>query len=90
MYSDKDLNAPSLVSDSPINLRDPRVLERNPGALPQMRFLFSNKQMLEMTLIVLICGPRVGSNITMAEKQKIMDCLELFSTRFFKCEHSFK
>jgi len=38
----------------------------------------------------LICGPRVGSNITVAEKSKIEDCLELFINKYFRCEHSFK
>lgn len=55
-----------------------------------MRFLLSNKKMLEMTFMVLISGPRVGSNITLAEKQKIEDCLEIFISKFFRLDHSFK
>jgi len=55
-----------------------------------MRFLLSNKQMLEMTFILLICGPHVSSNITLAEKQKIEDCLETLISKFFRCEYSFK
>ena len=87
VYTSEDLLAPSLLNDSPINLRDPEVLNRNPAALPHMRFLLNDKKMLEMAFIVLICGPRVGSNITVAEKSKIEDCLELFISHFFRCEH---
>ena len=79
-----------MLQDSPINLRDPSVLTRNPGALPHMRFLLNDKKMLEMTFMVLICGPRVGCNITAAEKTKIEDCLEVFIGKYFRCEHSFK
>lgn len=79
-----------MLQDSPINLRDPGVLTRNPGALPHMRFLLNDKKMLEMTFMVLICGPRVGCNITAAEKTKIEDCLEVFIGKYFRCEHSFK
>ena len=82
--------APSVVTDSPINLNDPEVLTRNPGALPHMRFLLCDKQMLEMTFILLICGPRVGNSITLAEKSKIEDCLELLIGDYFRCDHSFK
>lgn len=78
MYTKEDLEAPSLLKDSPINLRDPETMTRNPGALPHMRFLLNDKKMLEMAFMVLICGPRVGSNITVAEKSKIEDCLEIF------------
>jgi len=49
VYTKEDLAAPSLLSDSPINLRDPEVVSRNPGALPHMRFLLNDKKMLEMT-----------------------------------------
>ena len=84
------MQAPALLADSPINLRDPAVLERNPDALPYMRFLLSNKIMLEATFMVLVSGPRVGSSITLAEKQKIEDCLDLLIGKFFRCEHSFK
>lgn len=90
VYTKADLENPSLVADTPINLREPEILKRNPGALPHMRFLLSNKKMLEMTFMVLISGPRVGSNITLAEKQKIEDCLEIFISKFFRCDHSFK
>ena len=55
-----------------------------------MRFLLSNKQMMEMTFILLISGPQVSSNITQAEKQKIEDCLETLIAKFFRCQHSFK
>lgn len=55
-----------------------------------MRFLLNDKKMLEMTFMVLICGPRVGCNITAAEKTKIEDCLEVFIGKYFRCEHSFK
>ena len=79
-----------MLQDSPINLRDPSILTRNPGALPHMRFLLNDKKMLEMTFMVLICGPRVGCNITAAEKTKIEDCLEVFIGKYFRCEHSFK
>ena len=78
VYTKEDLEAPSLLKDSPINLRDPETMTRNPGALPHMRFLLNDKKMLEMAFMVLICGPRVGSNITVAEKSKIEDCLEIF------------
>ena len=90
VYTNEDLEAPSLINDSPINLSDPEILTRNPGALPQMRFLLNDKKMLEMAFMVLICGPRVGSNITVAEKSKIEDCLEIFIGQYFRCEHSFK
>ena len=43
VFTKEDLEAPSLVNDSPINLRDPDALMRNPNGLPQMRFLLSNK-----------------------------------------------
>ena len=79
-----------MVNDSPINLRDSEALTRNPGALPHMRFLLNDKKMLEMAFMVLISGPRVGSNITVAEKSKIEDCLETFIGQFFRCDHSFK
>lgn len=78
VYTKEDLEEPNLLKDFPINLRDPEALTRNPGALPHMRFLLNDKKMLEMAFMVLICGPRVGSNITVAEKSKIEDCLELF------------
>ena len=55
-----------------------------------MRFLLNDKKMLEMAFMVLISGPRVGSNITVAEKSKIEDCLETFIGQFFRCDHSFK
>jgi len=55
-----------------------------------MRFLLSNKKMLEITFMVLLAGPRVSSSITLAEKQKIEDCLKLFISKFFRCDHSFK
>jgi hypothetical protein len=90
VYTKEDLEAPNVVTDSPINLMDPEALTRNPGALPHMRFLLSDKKMLEMTFMVLICGPRVGSSITLAEKSKIEDCLELLIGKYFRCDHSFK
>ena len=46
--------------------------------------------MLEMTFILLICGPRVGNSITLAEKSKIEDFLELLIGDYFRCDHSFK
>ena len=60
------------------------------GSLPHMRFLLADKQMLEMTFILLISGPRVGSNITQAEKNKIEECFEIFIKQFFKLDHDFK
>ena len=84
------MEAPELQNDSPINLRDTKVIKERPGALPQMRFLLNDKQMLEIAFMVLISGPRVGCSITVAEKQKIEDCFEIFVTHFFRCEHSFK
>lgn len=46
--------------------------------------------MLELAFVILICGPRVGSSITVAEKSKIEECLELFISKYFRCQHSFK
>ena len=46
--------------------------------------------MLEMTFILLISGPRVGSNITVAKKSKIEDLCELLIEKYFRLEHSFK
>ena len=66
------------------------MLTRNPGALPHMRFLLNDRKMLEVTFMILICGPRVGGGIMVAEKSKIEDCLELFIGKFFRCDHSFK
>ena len=79
-----------MVNDYPINLRDPELIKRNPGALPQMRFLLNDRKMLELTFMVLICGPRVGCNITVAEKCKIEDIMEIYIGQYFRCEHSFK
>lgn len=90
VYTQEDLDAPSLVNDYPINLRSAEVLGRNPEALPHMRFLLADKQMLELAFMVLICGPRVGSSITLAESSKIEECLDLLIQKFFRCEHSFK
>ena len=55
-----------------------------------MRFLLNDKQMLEMTFMVLLAGPHVSSNITTAEKEKIYDGLEILINKYFRCEHNFK
>jgi hypothetical protein len=57
VYTQEDLQAPALLKDHPINLRDQKIIERNPGALPHMRFLLNDKKMLEMTFMVLISAP---------------------------------
>ena len=69
-YEDEALNAPELVEDHPINLRDPALLESNPRALPQMRFLFNDRSILAITFKILIRVPR-ENNSTAADKGKI-------------------
>ena len=46
IYSDEALEAPELVEDHPINLRDPELMKKNPRALPHMRFLLNNSDLL--------------------------------------------
>ena len=69
-YEDEALDAPELVEDHPINLRDPALLELNPRALPQMRFLFNDRSILAITFKILIRVPR-ENNSTAADKGKI-------------------
>ena len=88
-YEDEALNAPELVEDHPINLRDPALLELNPRALPQMRFLFNDRSILAITFKILIRVPR-ENNSTAADKGKIDEQLEILVNKFFRLEHSFK
>ena len=78
------------MKDFPINLADEELVCENSSSMPHMRFLLNDAKMLELTMIVLLCGPRVGCNITVAEKQKIEEVLEVILSKFFKCEHSLK
>ena len=90
VYKDSDLKDSRFLSDYPINLVDEELVRRNAGAMPHMRFLLNDRNMLELTFVILMCGPRVGCNITVAEKQKIEEVLEVLSSKFFKFAHSLK
>ena len=68
-YRDEVLEAADLVDDYPINLRDPKLLD-NPRALPHMRFLLNDKEILSLTFKILIRVPR-ENNTTAADKTKI-------------------
>ena len=68
-YQDDVLHATELVEDYPMNLRDPELLN-NPRALPHMRFLFNDKEILTIAFKILIRVPR-ENNTTVADKGKI-------------------
>jgi len=57
VYKQSDLETESFKQDFPINLADESYVKSNIGSLPHMRFLLSNKQMLEMTFLILLTGP---------------------------------
>ena len=90
VYKDKDLKESRFLQDYPINLVDEELVRRNASAMPHMRFLLNDQNMLELTFVILMCGPRVGCNITVAEKQKIEEVLEVLASKFFKFSHSLK
>ena len=87
-YRDDVLEAADLVDDYPINLRDPKLLN-NPRALPHMRFLMNDKEILSLTFKILIRVPR-ENNTTAADKIKIDEQLELLINKFFKLNKTFK
>ena len=83
------MQAPELVADHPINLRDPELLKKNPTALPHMRFLLNDADILSLAFKILIRAPR-ENNTTQADKSKIDDQLDTLMRLFFKMEKSFK
>jgi len=84
VYPNEALKDPSLIADSPINLMDPKLLSQ-PDLLPQMRFFFSDNEVLELTFHTLLAGCRLG-NHTVADRAKMESILELFITKFFKID----
>ena len=70
VYTEEDLQAPELIEDHPINLLDEELLKKNKNALPHMRFLFNDKEILSLTFKILIRVPR-ENNTTAADKTKI-------------------
>ena len=55
-----------------------------------MRFLLNDKQMLELSFMILLAGPHVSSSFSAPEKEKIYDSLDVLIHKFFRCEHTFK
>jgi hypothetical protein len=54
-FPDYVLSAPEILQDSPINLASPYQL-KDPKILPQMRFLHHDKEILELTFVLLLNG----------------------------------
>jgi len=59
IFPDSALNDPQLISDSPINLRDPELL-KNPSLLPQIRLLHHDKNKFELTFEILLYCTRMS------------------------------
>ena len=64
-YSDEDLADPRLKADFPINLDvSEDLLRQNSHALPQMRFLLPNREVLQLTAQILFSKARLGCTST--------------------------
>lgn len=44
------MNAPEIQEDYPINLKSQKVIDENLDKLPQMRFLFNNSEIFDLTI----------------------------------------
>lgn len=86
VVTEANLRSQDLLEDHPINLRDPKLLEK-PELLPQMRFLHSDLDLLELTFELLLWSGRVGFQGA-SERSKIESLLNLIATHFFKLDYN--
>jgi len=74
-----------LVNDHPMNLRDPALLE-DKEKLPHYRFLFSDKEALELSLRMLFAALSLQNN-QKSEKAKTRTMLKSLIQNFFGIEN---
>lgn len=81
VYTDCCLHEPRLTADFPINMAvSEAVLRANSHALPQMRFLLNDEQVLGLTAQILFSKARLGTSSTsdgskIVQIKKFVSCL---------------
>ena len=82
VYNDLSLQDPRLIQDFPINMAvSEEVLRTNSHALPQMRFLLNNAQVLNLTAQVLFSKARLGTS-SASDSSKIAQIKKFFAVLF--------
>ncbi|CDW73125.1 paired amphipathic helix protein sin3a-like [Stylonychia lemnae] len=77
----------NLCTDHPINMDcSKEVLQANSDKLPHMRFLFNNKEILDLTLQMILVGIRLANNGG-AEKEKMRQSLRAILEEFMEVQN---
>jgi hypothetical protein len=85
VHSIESLNTIEINEDHPMNLRDEELLE-NPNVLPQMRFLFNDETILDLTIQIVFEGIRLASSGN-AEKEKMRKTFKTMLSQFMCIEN---